>query len=294
MNRTQRPNFVLVCIAAVLISFSLASEVMYKLSSDSDAIQAHSDGGKSVDRQIRPRLAPATIVSQPFTGNELTPNGLAAVAFQDINPLNPDSAEDVANVNEDVVAIEALRVIERQLLPVSTGDTKTALIEQDNRFTYKTVDQPQTRNNGARLLVKHAGNTQKTSSPKAVSRNLSRKEITVSVRRSGFLSWLANNKYTAKEILKQAVAQLNLSEEELEEIVLAVASKKRQKSIAEETQGESKFDYSAKLMAFFRKLSGQSAENKIYVLKNLSPDKLGLLKQILNGHNITLRAFITG
>jgi hypothetical protein len=47
-----------------------------------------------------------------------------------------------------------------------------------------------------------------------------------------------------------------------------------------------------KLMAFLKKLTGYSAEEKIYVLKNLSEEKIEALKQILNAHNISLRAFI--
>jgi hypothetical protein len=47
-----------------------------------------------------------------------------------------------------------------------------------------------------------------------------------------------------------------------------------------------------KLMTFLKKLTGYSAEKKIYVLKNLSEEKIEALRKILNAHNITLRAFI--
>ena len=46
------------------------------------------------------------------------------------------------------------------------------------------------------------------------------------------------------------------------------------------------------LIDFLKGLAGYSAKEKIYVLKGLSEKKIEALKQILNAHNIKLRAFI--
>ena len=51
-------------------------------------------------------------------------------------------------------------------------------------------------------------------------------------------------------------------------------------------------DTKDQIITFLRELAGMKSEERVYVLKNLSPQKIELLKEILNAHNVTLRAFI--
>ena len=117
--------------------------------------------------------------------------------------------------------------------------------------------------------------------------------IAVSAKQSGYSSLLPShfsNKQTHLK-LKMAIDKVNLGSETKGKLKLALREGGDQELI-ELKQEDTALSAKDKLMTFLKKLTGYSAEEKIYVLKNLSEDKIKALKQILNAHNITLRAFI--
>jgi len=91
--------------------------------------------------------------------------------------------------------------------------------------------------------------------------------------------------------LKMAVEQVNLGDKAKDELKLALLEGGKQ-DLIELKQVGTDSPATESLMNALRKLAGYSTEEKIYVLKNLSEKKIGMLRKILNAHNIKLRAFI--
>mgnify|MGYP000173005244 FL=1 len=99
----------------------------------------------------------------------------------------------------------------------------------------------------------------------------------------------------AELTLKQAVKQVNLGNEVEAKLTLALLEVGKQNLIElrqEQEEEEARSLVTERLINSLRKLVGYSTEEKIYVLKNLSEKQIDLLREILNAHNIKLRAFI--
>jgi hypothetical protein len=91
--------------------------------------------------------------------------------------------------------------------------------------------------------------------------------------------------------LQQAVRQVNLADKAKNKLKLALLDGGPQ-DLIELEQKDNEPSITEDLIDFLKGLAGYSAKEKIYVLKGLSEKKIEALKQILNAHNIKLRAFI--
>jgi len=297
MDTNQRPNFVLVCIAVVLLSFSFAGEMLCSLSPDTTPQNTLSNSGIAALPQSGPTLilvqpAPQVILPLHFKpnslaaaiANEAREQELAALVADFVNNSNSEEALDHM-IGPDVSVVEA--------------SVKTNVVSSNHQVTYNLAvgSREALHNLNKPAPVKRspllASSRNRTAKPTVVA-------ISVSSNGSGLAALLPSfyrNQQTKSKLMK-AVEMVNLSDITSEKLKLAVLKKVSQdltaiKPNAEiQPNGETEMSVAEELVAYLKKLVGYSAEEKIYALKNLSNKKIEALKKILNAHNITLRAFV--
>jgi hypothetical protein len=117
--------------------------------------------------------------------------------------------------------------------------------------------------------------------------------IAVSVSQPGYSALLPSYSFNeqAQPKLKQALEEFNLGNRAKDKLKLVLLKRGHQDLIELKQEGPNP-SAADTIMTFLKELTGYSAEEKIYVLKNLSKKRIKELKKILNAHNITLRAFI--
>jgi len=295
MNTTQRPNFVLVCIAVVLLSFSFAGEMLCSSIQRTAPLGPLADAGSTVPQLPKssgyPTVMPSQMPSQVTSFASFTPSTLATDVDRNAT-TGALSAAPIAEIGDgkELIVIDSIQQLSADAVEASS---KLESVIHNHQVAYNLNI---VANNSLGTKVKST-NSAAPKSRLAASRRTSIKPkvvaIAVSAKQSGYSSLLPShfsNKQTQLK-LKMAIDKVNLGGKAKIKLKLALLEDGDQELI-ELKQEDTALSAKDKLMTFLKKLTGYSAEEKIYVLKNLSEDKIKALKQILNAHNITLRAFI--
>jgi hypothetical protein len=290
MNTTPRPNFVLVCIAVVLLIFSFAGEMLSNSTLKITPQEPRVEGHIAVQQPVETSNYPAMATSQVIGFSSFTPMAQGASADQAI-PAVALAAEMVKD-NESVSSDSSIPELNIEVLEAAEASSKPEPVLNNHQVTY-----------GLNFVVKNdfLDNANSTKPATSTSRSLIAKmpenktrvvAIAVSPKLSIYSSLLPTySNQEAQLKLQEAVKQLNFAEKAKNKLKLALLDGAPQDLIELEQEGDEPSN-TRDLIDFLKGLAGYSAKEKIYVLKNLSQKKIEVLKQILNAHNITLRAFI--
>jgi hypothetical protein len=291
MNTTQRPNFVLVCIAVVLLSFSFAGEMLCSSIQKAAPLGPLADADSTVQQQ--PKFSDYTTVmpSQVLSFASFTPSTLATDVDRNAT-TGALSAAPIAEIGDgkELIVIDGIQQLSAEAVEASS---KLESVIHNHQVVYNLnfvannrLDTKVKSTNSAAPKSRLAVANRHSIKPKVVA-------IAVSANQSGYSSLLPShfsNKQTHLK-LEMAIDKVNLGGKEKVKLKLALLEGGDQELI-ELKQEDTALSAGDKLMTFLKKLTGYSAEKKIYVLKNLSEEKIEALRKILNAHNITLRAFI--
>jgi hypothetical protein len=291
MNTTQRPNFVLVCIAVVLLSFSFAGEMLCSSIQKAAPLGPLADANSTVQQQPKFSDYPTAMPSQVTSFASFAPSTLATDVDRNAT-TGALSAAPLAEISDgkELIVIDSIQQLNAEAVEASS---KSESVSHNHQVAYNLNV---VANNRLETKVKSTNSAAPKSRLAVAKRNSIKPKvvaIAVSAKRSGYSSLLPShfsNKQTQLK-LKMAIDKVNLGSKTKGKLKLALREGGDQELI-ELKQEDKAISAKDKLMAFLKKLTGYSAEEKIYVLKNLSEDKIKALKQILNAHNITLRAFI--
>ena len=293
MNTTQRPNFVLVCIAVVLLIFSFAGEMLCSAILETTAQEPRAKDNIAVQQPSKTSNHPTMPTSQVVAFSSFTPMAQNASADQAIaavalaTEMVEDSewvATDSSSQELNAEVIEVIEVIEASSKPESVRNNHQVTYNLNfvakNDFLDNVKSTKPATSKSRPSITRMAENK-----PKVVA-------IAVSAKPSIYSSLLPTyfNKQ-AQLKLQQAVRQVNLADKAKNKLKLALLDGGPQDLIELEQKGIEP-SITEDLIDFLKGLAGYSAKEKIYVLKGLSEKKIETLKPILNAHNITLRAFI--
>ena len=299
MNTTQRPNFVLVCIAVVLLIFSFAGEMLCSGILETTAQEPRAEDNIAVQQPVKTSNYPAMPTFQVVAFSSFTPmaqnasadQAIAAVALatemvEDSEWVATDSSSQELNAEVAEVAevIEVIEVIEASSKPESVRNNHQVTYNLNfvakNDFLDNVKSTKPATSKSRPSITRMAENKSKVVA------------IAVSAKPSIYSSLLPTyfNKQ-AQLKLQQAVRQVNLADKAKNKLKLALLDGDPQ-DLIELEQKDTEPSITEDLIDFLKGLAGYSAKEKIYVLKGLSEKKIETLKQILNAHNITLRAFI--
>lgn len=293
MNTTQRPNFVLVCIAVVLLIFSFAGEILCSSILETTPQVPRADGNIAVQQPAKTSNYPTMLAPQVVTFSSFTPTAQDISADQAIPTvaLATEMVEDNEWVTSDI-SIQELNAEVAEVVEVVEASSKPESARNNHQVTYNLNFVA--KNNFLDNVKSTKPKTSK-SRPSISKMAASKPEvvaIAVSARPSIYSSLLPTyfNKQ-AQLKLQQAVKHVNLAGKAKNKLELALLAGGPQ-DLIELEQEDTEPSIAEDLIDFLKGLAGYSAKEKIYVLKNLSEKKIEVLKQILNAHNITLRAFI--
>jgi hypothetical protein len=291
MNTTQRPNFVLVCIAVVLLSFSFAGEMLCSSIQKAAPLGPLADADLTVQQQPKSSDYPTVMPSQVLSFASFTPSTLATDVDRNAT-TGALSAAPIAEIGDgkELIVIDGIQQLSAEAVEASS---KLESVIHNHQVVYNLnfvannrLDTKVKSTNSAAPKSRLAVANRHSIKPKVVA-------IAVSANQSGYSSLLPShfsNKQTHLK-LEMAIDKVNLGGKEKVKLKLALLEGGDQELI-ELKQEDTALSAGDKLMTFLKKLTGYSAEKKIYVLKNLSEEKIEALRKILNAHNITLRAFI--
>jgi hypothetical protein len=295
MNTTQRPNFVLVCIAVVLLSFSFAGEMLCSSIQKAAPLGPLADADSTVQQQPKfsdyPTVMPSQMPSQVTSFASFTPSTLATDVDRNAT-TGALSAAPIAEIGDvkELIVIDSIQQLNAEAVEASS---KSESVIHNHQVAYNLNI---VANNSLGTKVKSTNSAAPKSRLAAAKRTSVKPKvvaIAVSANRSGYSSLLPShfsNKQTQLK-LKMAIDKVNLGGKAKVKLKLALLEGGDQELI-ELKQEDTALSAGDKLMTFLKRLTGYSAEKKIYVLKNLSEEKIEALRKILNAHNITLRAFI--
>ena len=290
MNTTQRPNFVLVCIAVVLLIFSFAGEMLCSSILEITPQVPRAEGNIAVQQPAKTINYPTMLTSQAVTFSSFTPMGQDISADQAIPEVG--LATEIAEDNEWVTSDSNIQELNTEVIEVVEASSKPESVRNNHQVTYnlnfvaKNDFLDNVKSTKPATSKSHPSISKMTESKSKVV------AIAVSAKPSIYSSLLPT--YFSKQAqlkLQQAVKQVNLTDKVGNKLKLALLDGGSQ-DLIELEQEDAEPSITKDLIDFLKGLAGYSAKEKIYVLKNLSEKKIEVLKQILNAHNITLRAFI--
>jgi len=293
MNTTQRPNFVLVCIAVVLLIFSFAGEMLCSAILETTSQEPRAEDNIAVQQPAKTSNYPTMPTSQVVAFSSFTPMAQDASADQAIAAvaLATEMVEDNEWVATDS-SIQELNAEVIEVIEVIEASSKPESVRNNHQVTYNLNF---VAKNDFLDNVKSTKPATSKSRPSITRMAESKSKviaIAVSAKPSIYSSLLPTyfNKQ-AQLKLQQAVRQVNLADKAKNKLKLALLDGGPQ-DLIELEQKDTEPSITEDLIDFLKGLAGYSAKEKIYVLKGLSEEKIEALRQILNAHNITLRAFI--
>lgn len=293
MNTTQRPNFVLVCIAVVLLIFSFAGEMLCSAILETTSQEPRAEDNIAVQQPAKTSNYPTLPTSQVVAFSSFTPmaqdvsadQAMAAAALAtEMVEDNEWVATDSSIQELDAEVIEVIEVVEASSKPESVRNNHQVTYNLNfvakNDFLDSVKSTKPATSKSRPSITRMAENKSKV-----VAIAVSAKPSIYSVLLPGYFSKQAQLE------LKRAVKQVNLVDKAKDKLKLALLEGGPQ-DLIELEQEDTEPSIAEDLIDFLKGLAGYSAKEKIYVLKGLSEKKREALKQILNAHNITLRAFI--
>ena len=293
MNTTQRPNFVLVCIAVVLLIFSFAGEMLCSAILETTAQEPRAEDNIAVQQPAKTSNYPTMPTSQVVAFSSFTSMAQNASADQAIAAvaLATEMVEDSEWVATDSSSQE-LNAEVAEVIEVIEASSKPESVRNNHQVTYNLNFVAKNDFLDNVKSTKPATSKSHPSISKMTENKSKVVAIAVSAKPSIYSSLLPT--YFSKQAqlkLQQAVKQVNLTDKVGNKLKLALLDGGSQ-DLIELEQEDAEPSITKDLIDFLKGLAGYSAKEKIYVLKNLSEKKIEVLKQILNAHNITLRAFI--
>ena len=296
MNTTQRPNFVLVCIAVVLLIFSFAGEMLCSAILETTAQEPRAEDNIAVQQPSKTSNYPTMPTSQVVAFSSFTPmaqnpsadQAIAAVALA--TEMVEDSEWVATDSSSQELKAEAAEVI--KVIEVIEASSKPESVRNNHQVTYNLNFVAKNDFLDNVKSTKPATSKSRPSITRMAENKSKVVAIAVSAKPSIYSSLLPTyfNKQ-AQLKLQQAVRQVNLADKTKNKLKLALLDGDPQ-DLIELEQKDTEPSITEDLIDFLKGLAGYSAKEKIYVLKGLSEKKIETLKQILNAHNITLRAFI--
>jgi len=290
MNTTQRPNFVLVCIAVVLLIFSFAGEMLCSAILETTSQEPRAEDNIAVQQPAKTSNYPTMPTSQVVAFSSFTPMAQDASADQAIAAVA--LATEMVEDNEWVATDSSIQELNAEVIEVIEASSKPESVRNNHQVTYNLNF---VAKNDFLDNVKSTKPATSKSRPSITRMAESKSKviaIAVSAKPSIYSSLLPTyfNKQ-AQLKLQQAVRQVNLADKAKNKLKLALLDGGPQ-DLIELEQKDTEPSITEDLIDFLKGLAGYSAKEKIYVLKGLSEEKIEALRQILNAHNITLRAFI--
>ena len=290
MNTTPRPNFVLVCIAVVLLIFSFAGEMLCSSILETTSQEPGAEDNIAVQQPVKTSNYPAMPTFQVVAFSSFTPMAQDVSVDQAI-PAVALTAEMVED-NEWVATDSNTQELNAEVVEVVEASSKPESVRNNHQVAYNLDFVAQNDFLDNVKSTKPATSKSRPSISKMAENKSKVVAIAVSAKPSIYSSLLPTyfNKQ-AQLKLQQAVRQVNLADKAKNKLKLALLDGGPQDLIELEQKGIEP-SITEDLIDFLKGLAGYSAKEKIYVLKGLSEKKIETLKQILNAHNITLRAFI--
>jgi len=289
MNKSQRPNFVLVCIAVVLLSFSFAGEMLCSLSPYSASHGPLAEDDLTAAEQLKPSIITSSNHAQPASLPVSFPT-----SFSDAVMLASENTSDSHLIEEsplnEILVLPVSEIAEVSTPEAIEASSNTAKVIHHSIELNKVTAQSKPPK---KLLSTHAA-------AKVVSQRIAKlselkpsTSVAIKLNFKGYFELLPSSVTTdiVQHTLKKAIDKLNSSEVATNEIELTIDSAES-KELTELESDDSKANSNKDLVKLLRKLSSYSSKEKIYVLKGMTAKKIKALRQILNAHNVTLRAFI--
>jgi hypothetical protein len=279
-----------VCIAVVLLIFSFAGEMLCTSILETTQQDPRAEGDIAVQQQVKTSNHPTTLTSQVFAFSGFTPMNQSVSADQAIHAVA--LATEMVEDNEWVASDSSIQDLNAEVVEVVEASSKPESVRNNHQVTYNLNFVAKNDFLDDIVPTKHVTSRSRPSSSKMAENKSKVVAIAVSAKPSIYSSLLPTHFNTQAQLkLQQAVRQINLADKAKNKLGLALLDGGSQ-DLIELEQKDTEPSVSEDLIDFLKNLAGYSAKEKIYVLKNLSEKKIELLKQILNAHNITLRAFI--
>jgi hypothetical protein len=293
MNTTQRPNFVLVCIAVVLLIFSFAGEMLCSAILETTSQEPRAEDNIAVQQPAKTSNYPTMPTSQVVAFSSFTPMAQDASADQAIAAVA--LATEMVEDNDWVATDSSIQELNAEVIEVAEvveASSKPESVRNNHQVTYNLNFVAKNDFLDNVISTKPATSKSRPSITRMAENKSKVVAIAVSAKPSIYSSLLPTyfNKQ-AQLKLQQAVRQVNLADKAKNKLKLALLDGGPQ-DLIELEQKDNEPSITEDLIDFLKGLAGYSAKEKIYVLKGLSEKKIEALKQILNAHNITLRAFI--
>ena len=292
MNTTQRPNFVLVCIAVVLLIFSFAGEMLCSAILETTSQEPRAEDNIAVQQPAKTSNYPTMPTSQVVAFSSFTPMAQDASADQAIAAVA--LATEMVEDNEWVASDSSIQDLNAEVVEVVEASSKPESVRNNHQVTYNLNFVAKNDFLDNVKSTKPATSKSRPSITRMAENKSKVVAIAVSAKPSIYSSLLPTyfNKQ-AQLKLQQAVRQVNLADKAKNKLKLKLALLDGDpQDLIELEQKDTEPSITEDLIDFLKGLAGYSAKEKIYVLKGLSERKIETLKQILNAHNITLRAFI--
>ena len=293
MNTTQRPNFVLVCIAVVLLIFSFAGEMLCSAILETTSQEPRAEDNIAVQQPAKTSNYPTLPTSQVVAFSSFTPMAQDVSADQAIAAVA--LATEMVEDNEWVATDSSIQELNAEVIEVAEvveASSKPESVRNNHQVTYNLNFVAKNDFLDNVISTKPATSKSRPSITRMAENKSKVVAIAVSAKPSIYSSLLPTyfNKQ-AQLKLQQAVRQVNLADKAKNKLKLALLDGGPQ-DLIELEQKDNEPSITEDLIDFLKGLAGYSAQKKIYVLKNLSEEKIEALRKILNAHNITLRAFI--
>ncbi|MGY8758490.1 MAG: hypothetical protein ACKVJZ_03835 [Planctomycetota bacterium] len=293
MNTTQRPNFVLVCIAVVLLIFSFAGEMLCSAILETTSQEPRAEDNIAVQQPAKTSNYPTMPTSQVVAFSSFTPMAQDASADQAIAAVA--LATEMVEDNDWVATDSSIQELNAEVIEVAEvveASSKPESVRNNHQVTYNLNFVAKNDFLDNVISTKPATSKSRPSITRMAENKSKVVAIAVSAKPSIYSSLLPTyfNKQ-AQLKLQQAVRQVNLADKAKNKLKLALLDGGPQ-DLIELEQKDNEPSITEDLIDFLKGLAGYSAKEKIYVLKGLSEKKIEALKQILNAHNIKLRAFI--
>jgi hypothetical protein len=293
MNTTQRPNFVLVCIAVVLLIFSFAGEMLCSAILETTSQEPRAEDNIAVQQPAKTSNYPTMPTSQVVAFSSFTPMAQDASADQAIAAVA--LATEMVEDNDWVATDSSIQELNAEVIEVAEvveASSKPESVRNNHQVTYNLNFVAKNDFLDNVISTKPATSKSRPSITRMAENKSKVVAIAVSAKPSIYSSLLPTyfNKQ-AQLKLQQAVRQVNLADNAKNKLKLALLDGGPQ-DLIELEQKDNEPSITEDLIDFLKGLAGYSAQKKIYVLKNLSEEKIEALRKILNAHNITLRAFI--
>ena len=291
----SKPNYALICIGVVFLSFSFVGQALFN---------------QSNEQLIRPNISLAKKQQNEFN----QPQSLATLETPFSN-IFTDSQSPIALSAAYATEVSAsdLKIEEHEPLILTdkalTGEKDNAFIEtsiarKHDKENIKTYNYQIARNLRAVTASSNSNDSNKVQKAiRTIAINDLPKEEPVLVLMETtsreapkihniIIKALVNDSILATDIDSNNAKTLRVDSAE-QEILSSIYSKKEtpNKEIIFEDEQKS-IDYQKEIVSFLKELYLQDKPTKISVLSKMTPQEIIKVKEILNAHNISLRAFV--